>query len=249
MSSFVDSSSSSFACAAAGSTGPRMVDLRDRDGLRALEAKVYTHFFRKWPTRYRAICPPAFAVTAAHRSLMLPNVAADDDRDALVLRVPEDFSDKLAFIAQATPSVLVHPNADFVTQQAYISWMSQAPAPQLRPATLWVSASALFDALTWAYDSGWSSLPVVIMAGNAVCHFEMPISARLLDSVTAALSAARLTPLQPEQKVLQKAPSVVENYGKTPWLFLRYEVKNCEQWIAVNYAPTCRLANGVLSDC
>ena len=160
--------------------------------------------------------------------------------------MPNDYIRHLTTLARSAALIRIHPDTSLTRQRAYLSWSCPGEAGKL-PLTLWIELEAVFDTLIdHLVDTGKPTLPVVFVAGfdAVVGRIERPTR----DSFDRALATASLPVKVPSEQDRLKALKTAAAYSEQPWLFMRYELRNDNQRLAVNWAPVLRIpsdANGV----
>ena len=194
-----------------------------------------------WPTRYKPLCPPAYATLRRFSDLMLDDAIGPDlDRDlsnALVVFLPDDLEASLMTLAKADVVPRLHHDIGLKTSGAYWSWTLPAPQGQL-PRSVWVLCDEIKAALEENHGiCGEHVLPVVWIAGHSVVVSDWRPSADLLEKGRKAMATAAKGPTESDPAALKAAADKALRYGERPWLFMRYELRNGYGRLAVNWAP------------
>lgn len=116
---------------ASAQTELREVSLSECPALLDLKRTLRTHFTKVWPTRYVAVCPPAYAAVRRYGDLV-PDAHDEaslyrDLRRALVVYLPNDYEASLAFLAKGGAVPRVHNDVGLLSSGAYWSWTLPAP--------------------------------------------------------------------------------------------------------------------------
>lgn len=209
--------------------------------LQCLQNDLRAEFTKIWPTRYKPLCPPAFAALRPFGDLMLDEVIeADMDRDlsnALVIYLPDDLEASLVTLAKTDVVPRVHHDIGLKSSGAYWSWTLPAPQGQL-PRSVWVLCDGVKAALEENHGiCGEHVLPVVWIAGHSVVVSDWRPSADLLEKGRKAMATAAKGPTESDPAALKAAADKALRYGERPWLFMRYELRNGYGRLAVNWAP------------
>ena len=217
------------------------IKLSDSPVLQRAQRALRKHFTRVWPTRRLALCPPAHAGLFESDALDVPAMLTRcASPKVLVVFLPADFAPHLAALAQMTPAVCVHADISLARQRAYLSWSATCQPGRLLPLTLWVELESVMKTmLECRRDDGSLSLSVVFVAGSevAIGCIEGDFSARFERALAAA--ACPVTGTTEAERV--KAQAKAANYGEQPWLHMRYELRNENRRLAVNWAPVVRM--------
>lgn len=218
--------------------------LADCAALLRMKAALAKHLHRVWPTRRVALTPPAMAASVLWDDLGLDTagglLTVPGER-ALVLFAPDDCAPQLPLWLAQRPRVRLHADLDKTQQVAYLSWESGQGQP---PLALWVKADAVVAELQ-ANERllGLPTLPVVMVAGQSVALSELMPEQPWLKAVRAGLAAAGVAPAASTQ-ALHAAAEKAQKYSARPWMFMRYELRNQSEHLAVNWAPVQRMHAG-----
>ncbi|MBV8618018.1 MAG: hypothetical protein JOY84_04070 [Curvibacter sp.] len=223
--------------------------------LRRFQRCIVQGLTRLWPTRRRALCPPAFAGLVCVRELgpFAEFICNDGGRPtdvALLLHLPLGPSSHLAGLASVQPEVLVQPTISMNSQDAYLAWT--VPVSGDLPCSVWVAVADIMGVIErYAVEGGLEdevSLPVVWTAAGhdaarpvAIGHVRLGHTLR--DRCQAAMSAASTLPVATQAQRL-KGASVAERYGERPWLFLTYELTAAARRVSATWAPVLDLSHG-----
>ena len=200
------------------------------------------HLTRIWPTRRKAITPPAMAglSTVAALDSELLDVLGSPQSKVITVFVPAEFREHLETIGAKCPRIRVQPDTGMTSQGAYVSWETGHGQP---PLTLWGEAGVVLDALEANPMRGAQNvLPLLLVAGDTVLVSELAPDEDWRAQARAAIEAARVAPSGLSALALQKAATTAEKYSERPWLFMRYELKNGNERLAVNWAPVQRMS-------
>lgn len=202
---------------------------RMRQALRSSLTKV-------WETRRVPLCPPAFAALVDGVALDIPEFGRTDGK-SLVVFLPTDFEPFLEALAKLTPTVRTHPDISLTRQAAYLSWSLPSVGHEL-PWTVWIQyddvAKALVDNLG-ASDA--PSLDLVFVAAGSVVVGRLTIDSVLRQNCIAAMVACEHPPQGFTEQELRKAQDKAKSYSERPWFLMRYELRNGDRRLAINYAP------------
>ncbi len=211
--------------------------LSDLPPVQRMRQALRTNLTRIWETRRVPLCPPAFAALVDRVALQIPERAGTVGGKSLVVFLPADFEPFLDALASLTPIVRTHPDISMARQAAYLSWSLPSVGHEL-PWTVWIQyedvAKALVD------NPGPSDSPgldmVFVAAGTAVVS-RLTLDGVLRQNCNAAMVACEHPPEGFTQQELQKAEDKAKLYSERPWLLMRYELRNGDRRLAVNYAP------------
>lgn len=228
-------------CAPSQPTAPT-VALSDCAALLRLKQALTQHLTRIWPTRQKAMAPAAMAGITTVKELELEGLSVtmgDPEETALVVFAPADFEPHLQALCKQPPKLRVHPDTGLRSQGAYVSFETSHGHP---PLTLWVAAGAVLDLVKANIaHGGFPVLPCLFAAGNTVVMKEFMLDDAWLASAEAALVAASEPPTGISAAALAKAAVTAEKYSERPWMFMRYELKNGNERLAVNWARGKRM--------
>jgi len=222
------------------------LSLTDFPALRRMQFSLSANLTRVWPTRLKALRPPAMAGVATVDDLGLdicmPGSAPGSK--VLTLFLPHDFKQALPKLVQQLPRLRVHPDIGLRSQGAYLSWETELDYP---PRTLWLEVAYVLQVIE-SNDSvnGLAVLPLAMVAGDAVVTHELLPDEKWLAGAQSAVEQAAQPPSALGEAALEKAAQLAEKYSERPWLFMRYELRNGNQRLAVNWAPVRSMVGGVL---
>ncbi len=152
----------------------------------------------------------------------------------------------MARFAASAPDLRAQADLSLQQSGAYLSWSAPAAPGQL-PLTLWLDlfeihgALSLNDLLMERYV-----LPLVFVADTSWALGRLEPDATLRGAYEAALAACRTPPTGFTREEQEKARVKAERYSDRPWLFMRYEMKNGERRLAVNWAPVRHMSPGLV---
>lgn len=225
---------------------PTTLRLSDCPALLRMHRVLSSHLTRVWPTRLKALTPPAMAglTTVDDLALDLRIAAAEPQAGALTVFLPRDFKEGLAKLVSKPPVLRVQPDIGMMSQGAYLSFESGVGYP---PLAVWVELPSVLDALARnELELGQSVLPILLVAGDSVVVYQLQPDEAWLASAQAAIEQSARPPGGLSDDVLRKAAETVKNYSERPWLFMRYELKNGNQRLAVNWAPVKSMYAGAV---
>lgn len=223
--------------------------------LRRFQRTIAQGLTRLWPTRRRALCPPAYAGLVNVQELgpfgeFICNEGGVPADVALLLHLPPGPSKHLAELAGIQPELVVQPNISLTGQDAYLAWT--VPVSDDLPCTVWVAVADVMSVVErYALECGQDNevyLPVVWSAAGheatrPVAAGHVRLGKALHDRCQAAMSTAGARPVATQAQRL-KGASVAERYGERPWLFLTYELTAAGQRMAATWAPVLDLSQG-----
>lgn len=219
----------------------QILRLADLPAIWRMRRALTDHLTRVWPTRRKAITPPAMAglTTVAALDSDLLDVLGHPQSKLLAVFAPQEFREHLETLGNHFPRIRVQPDTSMTGQGAYISWETGHGQP---PLTLWVEAGVVLEAFAANRTLvGLPVLPLLLVAGDTVVVTELAPDEGWLAQAQAAIEAARVAPAGLSTLALQKAAATAEKYSERPWLFMRYELKNGNERLAVNWAPVQRM--------
>lgn len=219
----------------------RTLSLAQLPALLRMRRALTEHLTHVWPTRRKAITPPAMAglTTLEALALDVPITLGGPATRVLTVFLPADFREHVHELGTLVPRLRVHPDTSLTAQGAYASWETAMDQP---PLTLWVEARIVLEALTANREHvGFPVLPMLIVAGDTVVLTELGPDEDWPARAKAAIEAARVAPSGLSEFALKKASKTAEKYSERPWLFMRYELKNGTERLAVNWAPVQRM--------
>ena len=221
--------------------GIERLALNDCGALLRLKQALTERMTQTWPTRLKPLTPPALAASVEWDDIELggaDGVLADPGLRTLVLLLPDEHETHLEVLMQQTPTLRLHPDLDLGQQGAYLSWTTGCGQP---PLTLWVEAGPVMaDLRSNERLMGLPNLPVVMVAGQSVAVREHMPERSWVNAVQAGISAATVPP-PASAAALQAAQDKAQKYSARPWLFMRYELYNHGEHLAVNWAPLQRM--------
>jgi hypothetical protein len=212
--------------------------------LNAVQTTLRDALTKIYDTRYKQICPPAYAGFVLTSDLQVEELGDTAPSTSLVVFAPADFEPHVCGFSMAAPRVLVHPDTGLLSQGAYVAWSAPAPAGQI-PLSLWLEAEQIVEAIdeNEALD-GASELPIVLVAGDTVTVTSIAPDADQLKRYRNAILAAKTPPKVQDTQTLEKAKRTALSYGQRPWLFMRYELRTVSGRLAVSWAPMGRTGSG-----
>jgi len=215
--------------------------LKDCGALLRLKQVLTERMTKIWPTRLKPLTPPALAASVAWEDIELGcagGIFADPGLRALVLLLPDEHEAHLQVLLQQIPALRLHPDIDLRQQEAYISWSTGCGQP---PQTVWVEAKPVMaDLRANERLMGLPNLPVVLVAGQSVAVGEYIAERAWVDDLQSGINAAAVPP-PASAAALQAAQEKAQKYSARPWLFMRYELYNAGEHLAVNWAPLRRM--------
>jgi len=215
--------------------------LKDCGALLRLKQVLTERMTKIWPTRLKPLTPPALAASVAWEDIELGcagGIFADPGLRALVLLLPDEHEAHLQVLLQQIPALRLHPDIDLRQQEAYISWSTGCGQP---PQTVWVEAKPVMaDLRANERLMGLPNLPVVLVAGQSVAVGEYIAERAWVDDLQSGINAAAVPP-PASAAALQAAQEKAQKYSARPWLFMRYELYNRSEHLAVNWAPLQRM--------
>ena len=215
--------------------------LNDCGALLRLKQVLTERMTKIWPTRLKPLTPPALAASVAWEDIELGcagGIFADPGLRALVLLLPDEHEAHLQVLLQQIPALRLHPDIDLRQQEAYISWSTGCGQP---PQTVWVEAKPVMaDLRANERLMGLPNLPVVLVAGQSVAVGEYIPERAWVDDLQSGINAAAVPP-PASAAALQAAQEKAQKYSARPWLFMRYELYNAGEHLAVNWAPLRRM--------
>lgn len=215
--------------------------LNDCGALLRLKQVLTERMTQTWPTRLKPLTPAALAASVAWEDIELGcagGIMADPGLRALVLLLPDEHEAHLQVLMQQMPTLRLHPDLDLRQQGAYVSWTTGCGQP---PQTVWVEADAVMaDLCANERLMGLPTWPVVMVAGQSVAVCEHIPQRAWVNAVQAGISAATVPP-PASAAALQAAQEKAQKYSARPWLFMRYELYNRSEHLAVNWAPLQRM--------
>lgn len=226
---------------ASAQTELREVSLSECPALLDLKRTLRTHFTKVWPTRYVAVCPPAYAAVRPYGDLV-PDAHDEaslcrDLRRALVVYLPNDYEASLAVLAKCDAVPRVHKDVGLLSSGAYWSWTLPAPKGEL-PRSVWVLCNEVQAALKENHmflDE--PMLPIVWVAGQKVVVSDWRPTAEVLEQGRKGMAIAAQRPSETDPATREAAAAKALRYGERPWLFMRYELRSGYGRLAVNWAP------------
>jgi len=217
------------------------LSLNDCGALLRLKQMLTERMTQIWPTRLKPLTPPALAASVAWEDLELGcagGIFADSGLRALVLLLPDEHEAHLQVLMQQIPALRLHPDIDLRQQGAYVSWSTGHGRP---PQTVWVEAKPVMaDLRANERRMGLPNLPVVLVAGQSVAVGEYIPERAWVNDLQAGINAAAVPP-PASAAALQAAQDKAQKYSARPWLFMRYELYNEGEHLAVNWAPLRRM--------
>ena len=221
--------------------GISRLDLNDCAALLRLKQVLTERMTQTWPTRIKPLTPPALAASVAWEDIELGcagGIFAEPGLRALVLLLPDEHEAHLQVLMQQIPTLRLHPDLDLRQQGAYLSWSTGHGRPSQ---TVWVEAKpAMADLRTNERLMGLPNLPLVWVAGQSVAVCEYIAQRAWVNGVQAGLNAAAVPPLA-SAAALEAAQEKAQKYSARPWMFMRYELYNAGEHLAVNWAPLRRM--------
>lgn len=220
---------------------PYEVLLSECPEIQALQRGLKAEFTKIWPTRYLAICPPAYAGVRPLGDLGLGSPSdgelSQDLCRALVVFLPADYEANLTALASSNAIPRVQQDIGLESSGAYWSWTLPAPAGQL-PRSVWVLHDEVRESLeeNFMLLDKWM-LPTVWVAGQKAVVTNWRPTAELLAQGRNASTKALQEPKRVDPEALKAAKAKALRYGERPWLFMRYELRNGHGRLAVNWAP------------
>ena len=215
--------------------------LKDCGALLRLKQVLTERMTKIWPTRLKPLTPPALAASVAWEDIELGcagGIFADPGLRALVLLLPDEHEAHLQVLLQQIPALRLHPDIDLRQQGAYVSWSTGHGRP---PQTVWVEAKPVMaDLRANERRMGLPNLPVVLVAGQSVAVGEYIPERAWVNDLQAGINAAAVPP-PASAAALQAAQDKAQKYSARPWLFMRYELYNEGEHLAVNWAPLRRM--------
>jgi len=215
--------------------------LNDCGALLRLKQVLTERMTQTWPTRLKPLTPAALAASVAWEDIELGcagGIMADLGLRALVLLLPDEHEAHLQVLMQQIPALRLHPDIDLRQQEAYISWSTGCGQP---PQTVWVEAKPVMaDLRANERLMGLPNLPVVLVAGQSVAVGEYIPERAWVDDLQSGINAAAVPP-PASAAALQAAQEKAQKYSARPWLFMRYELYNAGEHLAVNWAPLRRM--------
>lgn len=209
--------------------------------LQRLRRALRHQLTRVWPTRYQALCPPAYAALVSADGLEMPELSAHTSSRCLLIFLPHDYAARLQTLATMKPCVRIHPDIGLLSQVAYLSW-SAPSAPGELPMTVWVKLCELAGILDETTTPGeTSTLPLVLAAGESFVIGAVEADDALRRQCAVAMTTCLRTPTGYSEQELIKAQETARKYSEQPWLLMRYELKNASKRLAVNMAPVVRM--------
>lgn len=224
------------------STQTHILRLADFPAIWRMRRALTDHLTRIWPTRRKALTPPAMAAMTTVEALAsdLLDVVGHPQSKVLAVFAPPEFRDHIEALGVQCPRIRVQPDAGLTSQGAYLSWETGHGQP---PLTLWVEAGVVLDALEANPKIGERHvLPVLLVAGDTVVVTELAPDQDWLARANEAVEAAKAAPTGVSEFAQKKAATTAEKYSERPWLFMRYELKNGNERLAVNWAPVQRMS-------
>lgn len=232
------------------------VDLHRLDAAEALcqgplwlvQARLRDSLNRVWPTRYTAKMPPAYGTTLPYGRLELPcDAVLLDNQKVLTVFLPGDLAGSLEQLLERTPGIRVHSDLGLKTHQAYLSLEIAAaapaapkrhPTPPTPAPAVWLKLEPVLAVLgANRLETGADLLPILLVAGEEAVLATFLPDAAWMSRAARAVEAAAQPPkaLAPEE--LERAAEKARRYSEQPWLFMRFELYNRGQRLAVNLAP------------
>lgn len=219
--------------------------LSDLARLQQMRRALRTSLTRIWETRRVPLCPPAFAAITDGVALEIPECA---DGKSLVVFLPPDFESSLEALVNLAPVVRTHPDISLTSQTAYLSWSLPSVGNAL-PLTLWIQYEDIDKAFAeMPAATVVPSLPLVFVAADSVVVGRLTLDDILRHRCHAAMLACEQPPTGFTQQELQKAEEKAKLYSERPWLLMRYELRNGDRRLAVNYAPVRRMRAATSQD-
>lgn len=211
--------------------------------LQRVQVALRQHLKRVWPTRRLPLTPPAIAGIVRYDDLGLESFSElfVPWVRAIVLLLPPDLQPHLQAIAGQVPRLRVQPDLDLLSQTAYASWEVQSgPTPQ----AVWIEAHKLLKTVRDnEVISRSASLPLLLVSGEEVLLMpDWTLPADWLKAADEAIQAAAIPP-QASAQQLAAAAVKAEKYSARPWVFMRYELYNRGEHLAVNLAYAQRTYN------
>lgn len=199
-----------------------------------------------YPTRLLALCPPAYAGLVPTTALELPQLPPQGSATTVVAFLPLDFAGSLTLMASPAPDIRVHADISLQAQRAYASWPATGTAGGLA-STLWMELRELCDAIVEnEVHADVAAVPLVLVAGDRVAVGGFELDARLLRACNDALAACDERPSGYSCDELARAREKAVKYSDMPWTFMRYELRNAGQRLAVNHAPLATVDSAAL---
>lgn len=211
--------------------------LAECPALQRMRFALTAHLTRVWPTRQKALTPPAMAGLTTLEALALEDCfpLCGPQTRVLVLFVPPDFKEALPAMVENPPRLRVQPDIGLNSQGAYVSWETRLGYP---PLAVWVEADAVMRALEHNEKVvGLPVLPILLVSGDQVVANELMPYMNWTERAQAAIEQAAQPPANVAEDALKKAAQTAQKYSERPWLFMRYELKNGNDRLAVNWAP------------
>lgn len=228
--------------------------------IRAAQAQLCSSLNRVWPTRYTAKVPPAYATLLPLGRVDLPcDSVLLESQQVLVVFLPEDWTGRLHLLLQQAPAIRVHTDLGLRSHCAYLSLelpASQPPAAfaaataqgggqpsRATPApAVWLRLEAVLDALAEnRLEAGGDVLPLLLVTEQEALLATFVPDAGWMERAARAVQAASQPPRAASAEELQRAAEKARRYSEQPWLFMRYELYNRGQRLAVNLAPLERV--------
>lgn len=218
--------------------------LADCATLQRMRLALAAHLTRVWPTRLKALTPPAMAGLTTLEALALEDCfpLCGPQTRVLTLFVPPDFKEALPAMVQQPPRLRVQPDTSLTAQCAYVSWETRIGHP---PLAVWVEVDVVLQALEHNEQGlGLPVLPMLLVAGDLVVGSELMTYSDWTERAQAAIEHAARPPANVTEDALKKAAQTAQRYSERPWLFMRYELKNGDDRLAVNWAPVQKMHAG-----
>ena len=224
------------------STQTHTLRLADFPAIWRMRRVLTDHLTRVWPTRRKALTPPAMAglTTVAALDSDLLDVLGSPQCKVLAVFAPAEFRDHIETLGARPLRVRLQPDAGLKSQGAYVSWETGHGQP---PLALWVEAGVVLEALEANPKIGERHvLPLLLVAGDTVVVTELAPDQDWLARANDAVEAAKAAPTGVSEFAQKKAATTAEKYSERPWLFMRYELRNGNERLAVNWAPVQRMS-------
>ena len=192
-----------------------------------------------WPTRYKPLCPPAYAGVVDTPELHVPGFVDEGPAKTLLAFVPSEFEPYLEMLVNMTPVVRIHFDVGLASQKPYLSWSLPATSNNL-PLTLWVDLEELARVLKQEVCK-ITDIGLMFVAGDSVAVGCFVPGQELRNECARAVAVCQHPPTGFSDAELQKAKSKAILYRERPWFLMRYELTNAGRRLAVNMLPVRRL--------